>query len=273
MNPFKVITKHCCPYGCVLLTAMLYVVAPAMATEQDALRSDDARTRAIAVRALGETGDATVVAPLTAALGDANVFVRATAMQALYALGADALCDAVTETLVTALDHENPRVRGGAAETLGMLQAESAGDALAPLLRDSDATVQQAAACALARLGMAQAVGGLIALVSDDDAAPFARMGAAWALGEIGTRDAVAPLLAVILDARRGQWNYTSVTVYAAEALGKIGDPDSVPGLVEALAIEDRHLRAQLAITLASMTGQNHGEDQSKWEAFLQEAS
>ncbi len=255
-----------------IVLAGAWIAAPVFAATLSELTSEDARTRAFAVRDLGEAGGPQAVAPLADMLGDANVFVRAAAMQALHSLGENTLREEVKDALLAALETENHRARSGAAETLGMLRVEAAADPLIALLTDDEATVQHAAACALARLQAQQAIDSLIAVVSDTGAAPFARMGAAWALGELEADAAVAPLVAVVQDGRSGQWHYTSVGVYATEALGKINNPACVPGLVEALAIDGRHLRAQLAITLAEITGEDFGENREKWEAYVQEA-
>ena len=235
----------------------------------DGVESDSARTRAFAVRALGEQGGKEAIAPLVNALGDPNVFVRAAAIQALERLGAQDLRETVVAELLAALGDDMAERRAGAAETLGILGAKEAIEALTTLLDDTEPPVQNAAACALARLDATESVGALIALMTDDDAAPFGRMGAAWALGELGAPVAVEPLLGIVLGSPGGRWNYTSVPVYAAEALGKIDDRDSLPRLVEALDARDRHLRAQVAVTLERVTGQSFGENREDWEAFL----
>lgn len=257
------------------ITFALFALAPLCVAFAGAanLQGEDARDRAFAVRALGEAGGADAVASLAVALGDANVFVRATAMQALHDLGCGPLRQAVIMALEGALTGDNPLARAGAAETLGMLKAENVAEALTRLLEDQHARAQHAAACALARVNAKDAAPELIALARAAGAGPFARMGAVWALGELKIEQAVAPLLEVIEEGRRGEWNYTSVAVYAVEALGKINAPASLPRLVSAMSIKDRHLRAQLAVTLSTMTGHDFGQDQEKWKTFLSSGS
>lgn len=257
------------PASAIRAVLLLCVISGLTAAQDEGLQSESARIRAFAVRDLGEAGGPDAVPPLVSILGDENVFVRATAMQALYTLGKGELRGAVVEALMQALADPLSAVRAGAAETLGMLEERSAAAALTARLADSDPLTQHAAAAALGRLGEAQAVNALIALAGDDNAMPFPRMGALWALGELQAEDAVEPLLGIVLGGRRGQWNYTSVFVYAVEALGKINDPESVPGLVRALAIEDRHLRGQIEATLERMTGERLGQDPERWGAYL----
>ncbi len=235
----------------VMVLSILSIGVLTLSTAMAAIPS--ARERALAVRALGEQGDDAAVAPLVEALGDTNVFVRKAAVQALQRLAENNPDTPVIAALMRGLDKENPYVRAGVAETLGILKAEASAERLIALLVDEDPEAQHVAACALGRLNAHQAVSALTALAGDSDAAPFARMGAVWALGELGDKRAVAQLLAVVQDARRGEWNYTSVGVYAVEALGKINDPESIPVLEAAREIDDRHLREQLTRTLEQM--------------------
>ena len=163
------------------------------------------------------------------------------------------------------------RARG--AEYLGFLGGSSAAKPLAGLLSDEDETVRAVAARALARIGTqeaaralaetlkdpseltrlrvaenlervgAGAVGPLVETLSSED--PRSRILAARVLGNLRAPDA-GPALEEILHGDRE----VDLRSQAALALGKIGDPDYVPALLDAARDDDWPVRAQAANAL-----------------------
>lgn len=108
-----------------------------------------ALTRALLVRALGETGQAQALEPLRVALYNPDPAVRSAAADALGALGFDAAGDA----LVRATRDADWRVRLKAAESIGELSLWRCAEHLTPLLDDPVWWVRFRAEEALKRLG------------------------------------------------------------------------------------------------------------------------
>jgi HEAT repeat protein len=59
-----------------------------------------------------------------------------------------------------------------------------------------------------------------------------------------------------------------SVGYLAARVLGRIEDDRAVEPLIKALGAGDKSLRWDAARSLEMITGQEHGEDQARWEAW-----
>src|SRR5262249_39240470 len=104
------------------------------------------------------------VAPLVAALQDANPRFGEAAAEALIRIGAGAVPD-----LLTALAHAQPAVRSYAARVLGLLGDERAVAALRQTVRDPDSVVRESAVLGLWKIGGAGAVEGLIDALQDED--------------------------------------------------------------------------------------------------------
>ena len=163
------------------------------------------------------------------------------------------------------------RARG--AEYLGFLGGPTAADPLAGLLSDEDETVRAVAARALARIGTPEAAQALAETLKDPS--ELTRLRVAENLERVGA-DAVGPLVetlssedprSTILAARvlgnlripkagpalekivNGD-REVNLRAQATLALGKIGDPDCVPTLLEAAKEEDWPVRAQAANAL-----------------------
>jgi HEAT repeat protein len=170
-----------------------------------------------------------------------------------------------------------------AAEALGVLGAQGAGEALREALKDREHAVRLRAAVALTLLGEAQGREVLSRTLEARGEAtprdPFDRIVAAEALARTGDPAARA-LLVHMLENPRG-----AVALFAAEALSNLGDqapraflqkaaqaaPDrenrmwamwtlarlgdgaGAPGLAEMLADGDEHLRLKAAWTLGQM--------------------
>lgn len=104
-------------------------------------------------------------------------------------------------------------------------------------LRDRDARVRYHAAYALAHLGDAAAVPGLMHVLRHDADADT-RYRAAYALGVLGDRSASPALIAALRDEK------LHVQHSAATALGKLGDPGALPHLTALLGSESPRVRA-----------------------------
>jgi cellulose synthase operon protein C len=183
-------------------------------------------------RALGELGDVRAVSALMLALRDNEESVRIAALEALGALR-----DGPAVLAVTALlgEDQRPAVRAAALETLARIGTPDALDALIGELGREDAdSGSSAVRDALTALGK-QAVPRLARCLVGQ---PPARLGdgCALALADAGSeKDAVT-----IVDAlRRGAVRPRA----ALAALAKLGDPKTIPTVLEHLADPDPFVR------------------------------
>jgi HEAT repeat protein len=107
---------------------------------------------------------------------------------------------------------------------------------------------------------------------------PSERIDAARRLGELRAKEGVPSLIKVIkYDPAQ------SVRSWAAWALGEIGDPLAVEPLIQALVIDEAHLKDEnssnygrvitsYCLALKKLTGKDHGFDSAKWQEWWQEA-
>jgi HEAT repeat protein len=139
--------------------------------------------RAAMARALGNINRPTVVAPLTAALGDGNAQVKTGALLALQKIAG--LRDG--SAIVPLVTDGDAGVRAEAATTLGMFRAQEGTSALVTALQsDSSATVRKRAAWALGETHANAAVAGqALQTAAASDPSPFVRSLAAAALTKL----------------------------------------------------------------------------------------
>ena len=216
----------------------LQAYEPDVAGALAALDSDDAATRAQAVRLLGiarasEAGD-----ELLAALSDPDPAVSLMAGEALARLNDPA----TSSGLLVALEHPNERVRLVAAETLGEMGVEAAVKPLRTMLFQGSGTEATIAGQALGRIGSPAAVEALVAAL--EEPVPTSRWHAAMTGLEAAGQAAVGPLQE-LLDSRD-----VYVRRNAAEALGWIGAPEATAALVDALRDRDETVRSRAAWSL-----------------------
>jgi HEAT repeat protein len=196
----------------------------------------DFQRRRDAAAALGELADKRALDALTAALKDADEFVRQHSARALGRLGDAAAVEAVGE----ALKDGSAGVREAAAKALGEIGELGASESLEAALKDSAVGVREAAAKALAKIGWTPESGqtgeGFL-LVQKRDWAGCVRLGSA----------AVPPLI----DALRRRDRH--VRQAAAESLGKIADARAAKPLVALLGDTDEHVRDAAVAALVRM--------------------
>ena len=116
---------------------------------------------------------------------------------------------------------------------------------LVRLLQDPEGRVRRRAAQAVGRVGLAEAIPPLAAVLAGDLDAEVREM-AAFAMGLVGDRAAVEPLRAALRDPS------PLVQGRAADALGLIGDADSAPAIA---AMASSHVPALNAAALAADEG------------------
>jgi HEAT repeat protein len=196
--------------------------------------------RSSIAEALGRIGDARAIFPLMDALRDSCSFVRRAAaialgqMQAKQAQGA----------LLRALDDPNFYVRRAAINAVGKLDIPDLGPMLIPLLETPDPRIRRTVTIAIRRLEAEAAIPKMIEVLESYLLEPNQRdlpvvKTLVVALGELNAKDAVPALIRVM----RG---YVGVRSLTAKSLGKIGDPQAGPALLEALN-DERSKNLQLA--------------------------
>ncbi len=202
--------------------------------------------KSFAARALGKIGDGQAVEPLIKALSDEEGYFRNCVARALGKIG-DARA---VEPLIEALEDDHGDGSYGAAWALGKIGGARAVEALIEALggehwrslpygQNIKTWLRAGAAKALGENGGARAVEPLIEALEDDDG--DVRSSAAWALGTIG-KAAVEPLIKELEYEDSSTPHPWEVRMYAARALGKIGDGRAVEPLITALGDEDEYV-------------------------------
>jgi HEAT repeat protein len=189
----------------------------------EAMADEDWRVRRAAVRALAARRDASLVDGLVDALRDGhrNFSLLSSALQLLTLTGVD-----FTEALIRLLRDPDPDLRIQAALALGTQRRSEALDALLRALDDEDPNVRFHAIESIGKLAPTAAIDRLARVAESGDF--YLAFPAIEALIRIND-PVVAPRLAPLLqDSVLGS--------AAAEALGQMGDEDSVPALVDAIS-------------------------------------
>lgn len=144
------------------------------------------------------------------------------------------------------LGDSSPRVRAAAVRALARLEDQGAHDALLWALRDADLWVRYYAARALGERGARVAVPALIASACGD-AAPHVRIAAFDALGLIGDTESVPTLL----ECADNQDD--DVAAAALRALGMLGAPDALARLQQSARAEPVKIRLSAVAGLAAL--------------------
>ncbi len=218
------------------------------------LEAGGPEARTWAAVALGQTGEASALAPLLAAMDNPDGQVRAAAARGLGLLGMPSAVD----RLIAGVGDPKAEVRAACAKALGRIGDPAAVEHLLPALGDGFAKVRSAVREALEDLGEAPdpellaaaedlaserwealAARGPDALVlvlgalgssGLDRTSAQTRASAAWVLGELGDQRAFEPLVSALRDP------IPRVQASAALALGRLGDQRAEPHLVRAYA-------------------------------------
>jgi RNA polymerase sigma factor (sigma-70 family) len=219
------------------------------------LADKDHYVRRAAIQGLGAQGPAAkaAISDLEKASTDPNLPNRVTASVALIHIAGQS--EERVGALADLLRMKEPcdGAAAYAATELGKLgrKAKSAAPQLLEAVKHTDAQVRVDAADALVRVGAdpEKVVAALTGLLKDDPEREV-RRSAAGALGKMGPAAASAvPSLRKALRGDGGGW------WVAADAIGKIGGPDAVPALVEALESKDDDVRLTAIKRLGDLGG------------------
>ena len=232
-----------------------------------------ASVRAEVAQALARIGDASAAVPLIGKIGDSAPEVRRAVVRALGELG-DARA---ASALVLALRDTVAAVRVEALTALGRLGAQDAVLAIAPLLEERAAPeVRVAALAALGKIGSEPAVRALIKSLANEDAA--AKSSSVRDALEASGPHAVGPLLAaleqfgntnvaagaaLVLGSMKaagagsaivGAMHKGSLAPYAGlRALSSLGDPATLPIVLELLSDANQVVRRQAVLTVTAL--------------------
>ncbi|RDJ99258.1 HEAT repeat domain-containing protein [Paraburkholderia lacunae] len=209
------------------------------------LASPDAAVRRIALLALADLEDETMLAPIVAALrDDISIDVRTEAAQVL---GAWERAD-VVQALCAALTDHADEVREAAAQSLSQLKEPQSGPLLAPWTSHADPFVRRAALRGLRELRCAGALEPALAALGAGEAA--VRLEAVSVLGWLKNAGALAPLTTLAThdpdaDVRRAAIGALGVATAASEL--------TVAALLSALRDAAWQVREQAAATLGKL--------------------
>jgi RNA polymerase sigma factor (sigma-70 family) len=219
------------------------------------LADENPQVRRAAIQGLGAQGPTAkaAISDLEKVGADPDRINRVMACVALIHIAgpSEKRIGALADFLLLKKQYPDDCAAGYAAIELGKLgrQAHSAAPQLLAALKVPD--VRYAAACALGPVGADpdKAVPALIAMLKDETEGG-SRLSVVIVLGDFG-RAAVSAVPAIREFLRSDERGGTS----AAEAIGKIGGPDAVPALVEALQNKDFQTRWVAALWLGRLGG------------------
>ncbi|MEW6071177.1 MAG: HEAT repeat domain-containing protein [Planctomycetota bacterium] len=135
-------------------------------------------------------------------------------------------------------------------------------DKLSPLIRNPDRAVRRAAVVAMGRLLVTDAKWREEALALGAHRDPAVRMGAASALARMRTVEAIPVLHGLLAD------NDWSVRAEALQQVTELRRKDSIPLLIERLAVETPRLRPDVHAALRILTGYDHGTLAGTWRQW-----
>ncbi len=177
-------------------------------------------------------------------------------VQVLLALKATASVPALCGMLLEARQEDINR--STIAEALGEFGDPRAIDALVAVLFAKEHSVADAAAAALAKIGDAKAAAPLVRAVSADPRPSFIT-----ALAVFKAKEAVKPIAAALTS------NNEYVRLAAAAALGEIGDPMAVDGVIGTLEDKDERVRAAAEEALKKLHQTGDRDAQKKIDEAL----
>ncbi|MFH1374467.1 MAG: HEAT repeat domain-containing protein [bacterium] len=209
-----------------------------------ALEDTDLGIRELAADVLGKMQGEIVSQLLIRFLAHGDIGTRNLAAEILVRIGAPAI-----QSLVEALESDDPDVRKFVVDVLGLIKDESAVKPLCKSLSDENDNVVCSAAEALGEIGSSKAISELVAAYQRCE---DSRLQVIEALGKIGDPSSLDMLFGFLK-------TDDPVILYAAiEAIGNIGLKNSIEKLLAYLDHEDRTI-AEAALTAIIDISIRHG--------------
>jgi HEAT repeat protein len=242
-------------------------VAPVIRTALLAqVTAEDLFARALACTGLGRIGDQAANEALKKALGDREAWVREAAARAIAGGGSPSAPSAPASVASTALARPS-EIAGAAVAGLASLDLETQrraqaklveiGAAAVPrvalLLHDGEATTRRAAAETLGRIGSAEALPHLEALLAKPETSDELRAVALHAIASLIRRAGSEPLAPSLSDLLRAQLGLRDRFVRAAAAVALLSaqEPDRVDLIERLLDDDDEWVRSSASRALA----------------------
>ncbi|MHB9134167.1 MAG: HEAT repeat domain-containing protein [Armatimonadota bacterium] len=194
--------------------------------------------RTVAARALGQIGDKRAIPALVRAMYDESADVHEAAAGALGQIGDPS----AIEPLIAVLNEESPDLRESAIRALGQLHSARAIDPLVSALRSIEYPVRLAAVEALGEIGDPMCVEPLMTAFMQDKRHAV-RKAAVTSLMKLGS-DVAESLVIALVD------EDAQTRVIAADALGQLADPRTVPSLLSTLRDRNEMVRREGAKAL-----------------------
>ena len=209
------------------------------------LSSDNNSVRADGCRALAQIGEK-AIPELVKALSDSDIHTRYWSACTLGDIKDERAVRPLLEALAIEL---KSNVRAGIITALGEIGDKRAINALIQALQDNSSSVRSSAAIALGQFADQEVIKALIPKLEDESY--FVRSWSANALGKIGDSQAIAPLITALSKEKEIEVNYAIV-----RALGQFkGDSQVVETLLPMLKnpASDSNLRCEIAIALGRL--------------------
>ncbi len=213
---------------------------------------------AAAVIVLRQAGDARATPALLAELGRPRAR-RESVVAALGAIGDER----ALVPLLALLEDSSLELRVQVLEAIAPIMDGRAGDVLARLLDDRSPEVRRRATGYLGALRARRALERILVLAQKDPVPAVAEQ-AIWAAGEIGDARATPVLIALLREGRAGAQRA------AADALGRLRDPASIPALTTVARTPGDPARADALWALGGVT---RGRKDEAVRALLEDAA
>ncbi|MEE8576817.1 MAG: HEAT repeat domain-containing protein, partial [candidate division Zixibacteria bacterium] len=211
-----------------------------------AIEDPDLGIREVAADLLTRMNSNVVVQLLISFLAHEDIGTRNLASEILMKIGPDAVLP-----LIDNLDNDDHDVRKFICDILGLIRDERALDAISQSLTDRNVNVVCSAVEALGEIGSAEAVPALLAIF---DKVEDAQLPAVEALGKIADPRAL-PDLYHYMEMDDPMIVYTSL-----EAVGCIGNVDSVEKLAKFLKLEDRFIAEAAMMAIIRINEKSNGK-------------
>jgi len=216
-----------------------------------ALEDDSKGVQDAAMHALIEIGDKDVARTVAGLIVSENIATRNLAAKLLITLGAQAI-----QFLVPYLRDTSKDTRKFAVDILGRIGTEESLSQLLPLLKDPDPNVRHATIEALGLIGSEKATSALCDAFLLD---PSARGCTAEALGKIGDARALGFLTNSLSAGLKGTADDPLTLSALIEALGKLGNMETLEELRSHLGDVEGELRLMLLDSIVRVA-ERHGE-------------
>ena len=237
--------------GCLLVLAVTRAAAATDAATVDAVRQvllygiDSQVTDAL--QTLSSAWDPAYVPPLVAILTDKRSAALQTSVLDIFRNQSVKDGEAAAKGFLDAWQDDDSALVVAAVRYLTSLHSAGVAAALGPVVDSPDSALSSAAITALGSVGTSDSTTLLLAKLASADFPDARKPDIILALGSLKDKAAVDALMAIVKNTDEDQIR----RLYAADALGKIGDPKALPVLRDMFAEKEALVRQYAASALA----------------------